>query len=45
LRLIPSERDLRFIWEESSYIQVSRMKGQQLKDVSQLDGWSRNGSK
>lgn len=45
LRLIPTERDLRFLWEESSYIQVSRMRGQQLKDVSQLDGWSGNGAK
>jgi hypothetical protein len=28
-----------------SYINVSRMRGQQLKEVSQLDGWSRDGSK
>jgi len=28
-----------------SYIHVSRMRGQQLKDVSQLDSWSRDGSK
>lgn len=30
---------------QCSYIQVSRRRGQQLKDVSQLDGWSRDGSK
>jgi hypothetical protein len=30
---------------QCSYIQVSRMRGQQLKDVSHLDGWSRDGSK
>jgi hypothetical protein len=24
---------------------VSRMRGQQLKEVAQLDGWSRDGSK
>jgi UDP-N-acetylglucosamine pyrophosphorylase len=28
-----------------SYINVSRMRGQQLKEVSQLDGWLRDGSK
>ena len=28
-----------------AYINVSRMRGQQLKDVAQLDGWSRDGSK
>jgi UDP-N-acetylglucosamine pyrophosphorylase len=28
-----------------SYINVSRMRGQQLKEISQLDGWSRDGSK
>ena len=28
-----------------SYINVPRMRGQQLKDVSQLDGWLRDGSK
>lgn len=28
-----------------SYINVTRMRGQQLKEVSQLDGWSRDGSK
>jgi hypothetical protein len=28
-----------------SYIIVSRMRGQQLKEISQLDGWSRDGSK
>ncbi len=28
-----------------SYVNVSRMRGQQLKEVSQLDGWSRDGSK
>lgn len=27
------------------YINVSRMRGQQLKEVSQLDGWLRDGSK
>ena len=26
------------------YLEVSRMRGQQLKDVSQLDGWLRDGS-
>lgn len=29
----------------SAYINVTRMRGQQLKEVSQLDGWSRDGSK
>jgi hypothetical protein len=29
----------------SSYIIVNRMRGQQLKEISQLDGWSRDGSK
>jgi len=28
-----------------AYINVSRMRGQQLKEVSQLDGWLRDGSK
>ena len=28
-----------------SYINVTRMRGQQLKEVSQLDGWLRDGSK
>ncbi len=28
-----------------SYVNVSRMRGQQLKEISQLDGWSRDGSK
>jgi len=28
-----------------SFINVSRMRGQQLKEVSQLDGWLRDGSK
>jgi UDP-N-acetylglucosamine pyrophosphorylase len=28
-----------------SFINVSRMRGQQLKEVSQLDGWYRDGSK
>jgi hypothetical protein len=28
-----------------SYINVSRLRGQQLKEVSQLDGWLRDGSK
>lgn len=28
-----------------SYIIVNRMRGQQLKEISQLDGWSRDGSK
>ncbi len=28
-----------------AWINVSRMRGQQLKEVSQLDGWSRDGSK
>ena len=28
-----------------SYVNVPRMRGQQLKEVSQLDGWSRDGSK
>ncbi|HET6556575.1 MAG TPA: UTP--glucose-1-phosphate uridylyltransferase [Prolixibacteraceae bacterium] len=28
-----------------AYINVPRMRGQQLKEVSQLDGWSRDGSK
>jgi UDP-N-acetylglucosamine pyrophosphorylase len=28
-----------------SYINVNRRRGQQLKEVSQLDGWSRDGSK
>ncbi|MEI6679756.1 MAG: UTP--glucose-1-phosphate uridylyltransferase [Mariniphaga sp.] len=28
-----------------SYINVSRMRGQQLKEVSKLDGWLRDGSK
>ena len=28
-----------------SYLNVPRMRGQQLKDVSQLDGWLRDGSK
>ena len=28
-----------------SYINVPRMRGQQLKEVSQLDGWLRDGSK
>jgi hypothetical protein len=28
-----------------SYIHVPRMRGQQLKEVSQLDGWLRDGSK
>ena len=28
-----------------SYINVSRMRGQQLKEVAQLDGWLRDGSK
>ena len=28
-----------------NYINVSRMRGQQLKEVSQLDGWLRDGSK
>jgi hypothetical protein len=28
-----------------AFINVSRMRGQQLKEVSQLDGWSRDGSK
>ena len=27
------------------YINVPRMRGQQLKEVSQLDGWLRDGSK
>jgi UDP-N-acetylglucosamine pyrophosphorylase len=30
---------------QCAYINVSRMRGQQLKEVSQLDGWSRDGSK
>jgi hypothetical protein len=30
---------------ECSYVDVSRMRGQQLKEVSQLDGWARDGSK
>ena len=29
---------------DCSYFVVPRMRGQQLKDVSQLDGWSRDGS-
>lgn len=28
-----------------SYVNVDRMRGQQLKEVSQLDGWSRDGSR
>jgi hypothetical protein len=28
-----------------SYVNVNRMRGQQLKEVSQLDGWLRDGSK
>lgn len=28
-----------------SYVNVPRMRGQQLKEVAQLDGWSRDGSK
>lgn len=28
-----------------TYINVSRMRGQQLKEVAQLDGWSRDGSR
>ena len=28
-----------------NYINVHRMRGQQLKEVSQLDGWLRDGSK
>lgn len=28
-----------------TYVNVPRMRGQQLKEVSQLDGWSRDGSK
>lgn len=28
-----------------NYINVLRMRGQQLKEVSQLDGWLRDGSK
>jgi len=27
------------------FLNVPRMRGQQLKDVSQLDGWLRDGSK
>ncbi|NEW84589.1 MAG: UTP--glucose-1-phosphate uridylyltransferase, partial [Mariniphaga sp.] len=30
---------------QCSYINVSRMRGQQLKEVAQLDGWLRDGSK
>jgi UDP-N-acetylglucosamine pyrophosphorylase len=30
---------------DCSFINVSRMRGQQLKEVSQLDGWLRDGSK
>ncbi|MBC7926919.1 MAG: hypothetical protein H7039_14800, partial [Bryobacteraceae bacterium] len=29
---------------QSNYIVVSRFRGQQLKQVSQLDGWLRDGS-
>lgn len=30
---------------QCTYVNVPRMRGQQLKEVSQLDGWSRDGSK
>jgi hypothetical protein len=29
---------------ESRFIAVSRFRGQQLKEVAQLDGWARDGS-
>jgi hypothetical protein len=29
---------------DCSYLSVSRMRGQQLKEVSELDGWLRDGS-
>jgi hypothetical protein len=30
--------------EQSTFFHVSRLRGQQLKDQAQLDGWSRDGS-
>lgn len=36
--------DMSSIMDDCSFFVVPRIRGQQLKDISQLDGWSRDGS-
>ena len=36
--------DMSTIMDDCSFFVVPRIRGQQLKDISQLDGWSRDGS-